>query len=237
MIKETKEGYWVIEGDFNIGTWVEQEGRLNINHCPRETVLKYTEPGTIAIDCGANIGSYTSTLLEGVGENGIVYAFEADEEIFRCLEHNCPRAICLNKALSDKEGEGVFQKLAESPGSSFVYTGRKFGTYAEKFPSQLVPIQFTTLDLLGLASSERKISLIKIDVEGCETQLLRGAEATIRKHRPVLMLELNEEALRIQGDTPQNLAATLSSLNYRVEFVQPTANWNTPLCDLICFPE
>ena len=57
-------------------------------------------------------------------------------------------------------------------------------------------------------------SLIKIDVEGAELEVLRGADAVLRRFRPLLLVELNPSALRDRGAAPEQLLDALAGLGY-----------------------
>jgi hypothetical protein len=59
-----------------------------------------------------------------------------------------------------------------------------------------------------------RLDVMKIDVEGAELRLLRGAVETLRKYRPVLLFEVSEASLKHQGGSPRELAAFLNNESY-----------------------
>jgi FkbM family methyltransferase len=61
-----------------------------------------------------------------------------------------------------------------------------------------------------------RLDIMKIDVEGAELRLLRGAVETLRKYRPVLLFEVSEDSLKHQGGSPQELLAFLCAENYLI---------------------
>jgi FkbM family methyltransferase len=77
-------------------------------------------------------------------------------------------------------------------------------------------VPFMTMDRL---CAERRIapSIVKIDVEGAEGEVLRGARATLRAHRPALCLELHFDALERRGESAGAVLDDLASLGYRFE--------------------
>ena len=77
-------------------------------------------------------------------------------------------------------------------------------------------IPFTTLDDL-CGSRQLAPSILKIDVEGAEAEVLRGARATLRAHRPVVCLELHFDELERRGESAGLLLEALASIGYRFE--------------------
>jgi FkbM family methyltransferase len=87
-------------------------------------------------------------------------------------------------------------------------------------------VPFLTMDQL---CAERRIapSIVKIDVEGAEADVLRGARATLNAHHPVICLELHLDVLERRGESPGVLLDGLASLGYRFESTagQPMPLW------------
>lgn len=87
-------------------------------------------------------------------------------------------------------------------------------------------VPFLTMDQLCV---ERRMapSIVKIDVEGAEAEVLRGARATLRAHHPVICLELHLDVLERRGESPGVLLDDLVSLGYRFESTagQPLPLW------------
>lgn len=79
-----------------------------------------------------------------------------------------------------------------------------------------VDVPFVTVDELCVARAIVP-AIVKIDVEGAEAEVLRGAIATLRAHRPVLCLELHNDLLEQRGESPAALLDGLSRLGYRFE--------------------
>jgi FkbM family methyltransferase len=87
-------------------------------------------------------------------------------------------------------------------------------------------VPFTTIDRL---CDERGVvpALVKIDVEGAEGEVLRGARATLLAHRPVICLELHLDQLERRGESPGDLLEEMASMGYRFESTagHPLALW------------
>jgi FkbM family methyltransferase len=144
-------------------------------------------PGDNCIDVGANIGIHAIRLAKLVGAKGSVIAIEADEELAcrtsKNIALNCLRNIRLiQAACSERSGESVVlhrpddldkRKLSGSVIAHPVLTGRS----AKVTTVGIDDITYTT------------VSLIKIDVEGYEMPVIKGASRVIREHSPSIVFE------------------------------------------------
>lgn len=170
-------------------------------------------PGVLAVDCGANIGIHTiewAKLMTGWGE---VLAFEAQERIFYALAgnitlNNCFNARAIWAALGETAGEiGVPLPNYTQPssfGSLEIRQNAKTEFIGQKIDyNHLVKTRMMSLDELNLA----RLDLVKIDVEGMEIDVLNGAQQTLRKFRPIMVIE------KIKSDVAQ-LEALLESWGY-----------------------
>lgn len=174
---------------------------------------EYVAAGDVAIDAGANLGSYTLKLAELVGPSGRVVAVEPVPELGKMLKTAVPRLglpiDVLGCALSDKEGEaeltipienGIYRNALSSLNAAGA--GRRF------------TVKTRTLD--GVRRDiGRRVAFVKIDVEGHELPVLRGGESFLRADRPTLMIEIE------QRHSPTPIAQTfefLHSLGYRGSF-------------------
>lgn len=150
-----------------------------------EIIKRYVKKGTIAVDIGAHIGTHTLTMSQCVG-NGCVVAFEPNKKIFR--------ELCLNLALNDckntfpircaigKTG-GVISSVCSHPNN-------EGGTYV--INNQQGDTAIVTLDDFKLTN----VSFIKIDVENMEAEVIDGAMETLRRNRPVILIEIQGNSQR-----------------------------------------
>ncbi|MFP8881979.1 MAG: FkbM family methyltransferase [Myxococcota bacterium] len=142
-----------------------------------EIFREYARPGTTAIDVGAHIGSLAVPLAFQVGPTGRVYAFEPQRRVYRELFHNLQlngldHATPLMLAVSSAPG------ILEMAPPEFDDGFTRIGSGGEQ-------VEARTLDSFGFTD----VSLIKIDVEGHEIEVLKGAEQTILKWHPALIVE------------------------------------------------
>lgn len=154
--------------------------------------------GVVAVDGGANIGVHTVEWARMMYGWGQVMAFEAQEVVFYALAGNVVLNNCLNArvklaALGEKCGElaipqpdyytpSSFGSLELRPrGAETEYIGQKISY--EKGATGVVPM--VNLDSLKFD----RLDFLKIDVEGMELDVLRGAHKTLSRHHPILFME------------------------------------------------
>jgi FkbM family methyltransferase len=153
--------------------------------------------GVVAIDCGANIGVHTIEWAQAMYGWGEVIAFEAQERIFYALAGNIALNNCFNaKAILAAVGAGEGEILVPLPNyfspSSFgsleirkKNTTQFIGQNIDYNEEKCVRTKMTSIDQLDL----KRLDFIKIDIEGMEMEALVGAEKSIKKHKPQLMIE------------------------------------------------
>ncbi len=146
-----------------------------------ELLKKYVKPGDQVIDLGAHMGTISLMMSNIVGPTGRVYAFEGERQLFRELMHNAHSNSRTNIIpylcwVSDKEGE-----CSDFPdGYGFEYSPVRS---ANEKPWVR---HIHKLDSFGFEN----ISLMKIDVECTEDEVLMGAQELISKSRPVIIIEI-----------------------------------------------
>lgn len=158
---------------------------------------KYFGAGVVAIDGGANIGVHTIEWAKHMYGWGEVHAFEAQEKIYYALAGNIAINNCLNAS------------------AYFAALGAQCGKMKIPVPDYLVPSSFGSLELkrktdefigqqidyseaamrnVSLKSIDAfnwpRVDLVKIDVEGMEVDVLNGAEKTINRTNPVMIIEI-----------------------------------------------
>ncbi len=166
--------------------------------------------GGTAVDVGAWYGPWTARLLRRADR---VVSVEPTPPLARQLRAAFPRAEVVEAAVSDHEGTATLH-LPEG--------GAIVGTSSLEDPGQggAVEVRRITLDSLGLTD----VRFVKLDIEGHELPALRGAAETVRRDRPVLLIEVEE---RIQPVAP--LLELLTGWGYRGH-VLPGRRW-VPLAD------
>lgn len=221
QLKILPNGIAVIEGDTHLSKWVEDSGTLRIAETELTPFRKYIPKCGVVIDCGAAIGDHTVTYADWVDLCGRVYAFEPNPEAYECLMKNTegmPQVSAFRYGLSDVQGlTGV--SISPNAGASFLQDG--------VFPKT----SLVTLDDFHLTPD-----FIKIDVEGYEPKVLRGAADTIARSRPVMLIEVNSGALERAGSSQYELLSILSGMDYRTRITDNRIKWDDPQYDVLCLP-
>lgn len=163
------------------------------------------------VDIGANIG-WTALRMASMTTGGWVQAFEPDPRNHtRCMtnvnRNKLPNLHVNQLALGSARGQGQMEvRTPSNLGGNRVGPGGIGSTPVEIYP----------LDQLIERFPDPRIDLIKIDVEGYELQVLRGAMQTLQRCKPVLFVELDDNNLRDQGDSAQSLVKYLEELGYSI---------------------
>jgi FkbM family methyltransferase len=148
-------------------------------------------PDGVAVDVGANIG-LTALALAALLPEGRVIAAEPSPRTLRALRQNLAanrlgeRIIIEAAAVGAEPGEAEFHDSDHSAGSHLLSAGTM---RAERLGRVTVPV--TTLDRIAAAHGLHRLDLVKVDVEGFESEVLDGAAAAIARYRPAFILEFN----------------------------------------------
>ena len=175
---------------------------------------RHVVPGSLAIDAGAHIGLFTVVMARRVGRGGHVVSVEPShdsaailDEVIRLNDLRETVTVC-RQPLSDASRETDFfvAPYAACVGNSLVQTR----------PTDEVERRVTTTidDLVGAVSLP--VSCMKIDVEGAEDAVLRGARATVAAHRPALALDIHASLFADPTASLRELWNTLAEYDYRV---------------------
>lgn len=136
----------------------------------RDLFKKYLHEGDVCIDAGANVGLLTLVASKLVGTDGIVYSVEAHPRTFKYLKENLElneahNVRVYNTALGATVGNLIFSDEASDDINHVLPSGEGL----------IVPV--TTLDIL--TSNIKEINLLKLDVEGYEWEVLKGANRAL----------------------------------------------------------
>lgn len=174
-------------------------------------------PGDGFVDVGANVGIYSLIASRHVGDAGRVLAIEASPATFEKLRvvESDPRRNIVARHCAVADAVGVTSFFIGPGDHSGMSSLRDLGTAA----TQRISVPTETLDRL-LADWEQ-VRLIKIDVEGAELGVLRGAAGVIDRHRPVLLLELTPAFLETFGDSVAALLGFMAGRGYACRRLAP----------------
>ena len=177
---------------------------------PEKTLIDWTNSqfnGITFLDIGAHVGTWSASLADNFER---IIAFEPQLDVYNCLCGNIAlnalssKTTCHNVALSDSYGERALKyTIAGEGGASLVVNG-----------NETERVQIQRLDSYKI----KNVSLIKIDVEGAELDVLRGAVQTLidSNFPPILFKSWNDERGQRKGellDLFTELGYTVSSIN------------------------
>jgi len=221
-------GFAVGTHDEHQAKWVLQTGRLDHDWFTLEILQSFIPHGNI-LDIGANIGTHTIFYERVAGFYGChVYAFEANPVSFKCLAHNCKRAIKYPIALGDSAS-----LLTLHP------SGNLGSVYVSHDPSYDAKSQIQNSSNTVVVPSQRldsfffdNVGYIKIDVEGFEEYVLAGAQHTIMKNRPMIWIEMSPGHLSRAGSGIENVLKQFENMRYFPEFYKGSS----VQCDVMMVP-
>lgn len=175
---------------------------------------EHVRPGDCCVDVGANAGAMTFAMAQATGRGGRVYAFEPGPPFYQRLVRNVALnpsyadvIVCENVGVSDADGT-----LRWAEADSDIWRGNG-GVVA----SGGVEVPVVTLDAYAAAHISARIAFIKVDVEGWELHVLRGAQRILREQRPVVMFETLAEFDEQSGGTfYAGISALFRECNYEL---------------------
>jgi FkbM family methyltransferase len=177
-------------------------------------------PGMTFVDIGANEGLFTLFAARRVGGAGRVIAVEPSDRERRILDRNVARNGLANvtvvpHALAAESGTA---ELLIAPGRHGLHNtlGNFIYAYEGEIAVARQTVAVETLDGLQQRLALGRVDVMKIDVEGAEVKVLTGGRRLLSTSRPILLVEVNEEALRCQGASADTLLKLLRALDYHI---------------------
>lgn len=164
----------------------------------KKIIDKVVASTSCCIDVGCHEGEFLDMFLEKAPTIAH-YGFEPLPDFYQSLKRTYgKRCQIFNTALSDTKGESTFNYVISNPAYSGLQK-RKYDKTNEK--DTTITVQTNLLD--NLIENTTKIDFIKIDVEGGEYQVLKGAQQTIKSNQPHIIFEHGLGAADIYGTTPE----------------------------------
>jgi FkbM family methyltransferase len=196
-----------------------------------ETVRRFVHAGDLVVDIGANIGILTDLFARWVGPSGRVIAIEPEPVNIAALQRRmkrpdlAPIVQIVPAAAGDRNGRILLRVTPHHPGDHHLVAFDKAGDTVE--------VDSVTLDALLASHDSRCPSLLKIDVQGEELSVLQGAQQTLASCRPVVLIEVDRNALARAGANELEISRFLEALGY----IPHDLRTGQPLCrDLTLLP-
>lgn len=168
---------------------------------------RHVAPGSTVIDVGANIGYFTRAFAEWVGPEGRVLAVEPEPRNVASLRRR------LRKAGLDGRVE-VLEGVAAERSGAFRLAVNPTHPGDHKLSEDGVEVQGWSIDDLIDQRPGRRVSFIKIDVQGAEDQVIAGAERLLARDLPTLLVEIDAAAMAAMGQSAEALLAKIAAFGY-----------------------
>jgi len=194
--------FFVNTDDHGISTWIILGGTWE--NFVDDVLCAYAQPGMTVLDIGANLGYYTIKLADRIGPQGHLHAFEPNPELAPFVRENIningfrDRCSFYEVAASDVTGANILV---------FEYSNMGGGGFAAPAPDKRrAEVQLRRLD--DILNGVALVDLVKIDVEGHEPYVLRGAKRLIeRSAHCAYMLEIALDTWLPHGPIEDQIAA------------------------------
>lgn len=208
-LKKGKYGYYLYnKNDIYIGKSIDLYGEC----CELEILFlnQICKKGDIIVEIGGNIGTHTVALARAIGNSGKIYVYEPQRLIFQTLCANIAlnslsNVYAYNYGLGEKKDKLYLKDIAYEKQNNFG------GVTLESDITQN-EVKIYKLDDIF---KEDKLKLIKIDVEGMELDVLKGAFQTIQKFQPILYIENDRQ------DKSKELIEYIFNLGYDIYWHLP----------------
>ena len=217
MIKEIRTPdhlFLVLENDTFITECLERDG-----HWEKPTIdvcKEHLKNDSFVIEVGAHIGSHT-VILSDICKDGVIYSFEMQKLIFQLLNANlllntCGNVFSYMEVVSDENkidyvGEIDYKNMKEfNSGYASLDRVKEHLSY---------PINVISLD--NKFSKIKRLDLIKIDAEGHEVPILKGADKLIKKFKPLILTEFDVNNKQQIIDLLPNYKFEDISYNYQLK--------------------
>jgi FkbM family methyltransferase len=180
---------------------------------PRRALYALVQPGQIAIDVGANVGEVLLNFARLVGNEGKAIGLEINPRTYRRCLHNIAINSFRNVQVFDlglgrEKGRLVLGRpTARNSGGDRIAAGPD---------RDGIPVTVTTLDDFVRDLGIERVDVLKVDVEGFEMNVLRGAEATVTRFKPRMFVEIDDDNLRQQESSARELVGWLERFGYEI---------------------
>ena len=175
-------------------------------------VLHNVGPDDTCIDVGANFGYY-SCMFAHLAWRGRVLAFEADPLVHRTLVDNVAinwsEGVVqpINAAVGSEVGELTLHRWINRPGNTGIIPpdheiAPGFRLESERFEVAMIPLD-------SLIEHHDRVDLVKVDVEGAESLVVKGMTKLVNRFRPIVIIEWSPYQIRASGSSVDELASLL----------------------------
>ena len=194
----------VFDSNDFISSWVLRGHEWEAELCEKMSAVY--EPGTDFVDAGANLGLNTLSVHRRVPITGTAYLFEPQADVFTLLKHNTrslPSCKVYNMALWNEPSCVKFEQVYTNIGGTSLFASSESDSLAK----QTNYVAALTLDIV-IPPGSKRVSVLKIDVEGSECQVLEGARQLLQRDSPIIFIEMWASKLAESRDVLRQLGYT-----------------------------
>ena len=198
---------------------------LKYDRLSKLIIKNYLNNSSNCIDIGCHKGEILELLIKKA-PNGIHFGFEPLPNFYSDLKKkfSSKKINILPYALGDENKEVVFHYVKNAP----AYSGLKKRDYDKIKPDiEQIKVQQKRLD--DCISENTTIDFIKIDVEGAEFQVLKGAQRILKNNKPLILFEFGMGASNFYGTKPKDLFEFLNDVNYNIYTLDDFVDKKNPL--------
>ena len=196
-------------GDELVSNIIRKKGYYSSNDLM--VMRKLLREGDVFFDIGANVGWHSLYAAQWVGVSGKVFAFEPEDENFKILSANTnsfSNITPVQLALGEQQGDFRLVGFWENRGNHMIDFTKDFAAPLSQ------QVRMTKLDDFLSSAGLEQIRFIKIDAQGCEVKILRGAGELIKRSRPFVQAEFSPAHIRFCGDSIFDILSFLDRNNY-----------------------
>lgn len=186
-----------------------------------------TVPGSIILDVGAQFGLYSMLAARHIGADGRVFAFEPSPETVAVLRRHLTnngmngRVEIVQAAVGPEEGEVTFYMAGTHPSNTLAPTTVD--------PVKLTPVKVKAITVDGFCRQRQlKPTILKIDVEGWELQVLRGATEVVQDPALTICVEMHPYAWESAGYTAADFTSFVEANGFEIV---PLTGQSSPLTE------
>ncbi len=177
-----------------------------------KSISGYIEADSLVIDVGANVGFCTNYFLKTIGSKGKVAAIEPEILNIKILRKRFAKVIKSEQLI-------LFEKVVADTSGEYHLHIDEFNPGGHMIASEGVPVKGITIDEI-VSKIDLIPSLIKIDVEGHEEMVIKGAMKTLEKYHPVLFMEFHPRLLSECGTDYTKFLEHIENIGYKFHIFQ-----------------
>jgi FkbM family methyltransferase len=193
--------YWLVRGESPERKSARYDQETNA------VMRQALRPGTIGVDVGANEGNILRQMVTMASAARHI-AIEPLPGYAAALRSEFPNVTIIQAALSDQAGSAVFHHVVSSPWESGLVRLQHY----HRDGSVIEEIKVDVFRLDDVVPQEETVSFLKIDTEGAELAVIRGAQETIRRCRPVIVFEAGARTTGCYGVSAEDIMDTIGGL-------------------------